>query len=96
VTITCTLASDHPRRWVLARIGEKLPRDVEDLTNGNPAGATPSPSGGGWTSPAQTVVLTLKDTYLKALALDKHQFSMTGVSLRGLTGFTTAELKVTT
>lgn len=96
ITATFTLVSAFPKAWVLTRISEPPPGANEDLTSGNLPGAVVSPQGGDWGASPLTVTLTLAAAYLSALGVGQHHFYMTGVSQRGLTGFTKVDLTVGT
>jgi hypothetical protein len=94
ITATFQLTGAFPGKWVLTRIGKPAPGTHEDLTSGNPAGVSVTPSGGGWGASPLTVTMTLTAAYMAALAQGVHQFYMTGVSQRGLSQNTKVELTV--
>ncbi len=86
LVVTFTLFSPFPMNWQLTLIkGTPAPGNV-DLTGGIP-GATVLPSGGTWNQPTLVVTLTLTAVFMSALGIGVHQFFMTGISKRGLSGF---------
>ncbi len=94
VVITFSLATDHPLKWILTLIDEKPPGQNIDLTNGIPGAVTVAPSGGTWSSPSTTVVVTLTPPFLTGLGIGKKDLFLTGVSHRGLSGHDSATIMV--
>jgi hypothetical protein len=94
VVITFSLAAQHPLKWVLTFIDETPPGQNIDLTNGLPGAVTVAPSGGQWTTPALTVVVTLTPAFLAGLGPGKKDLFLTGVSQRGLSGHDAATIMV--
>src|SRR5205085_9269956 len=92
IPITFTLSALFPLKWVLTLISDTTGQS-QDLTNGAP-GAVVVPSGGGWSSPVQPVVLTLTVPFLNTLASGAHHFYLTAVNQRGLFGVFAATLTV--
>jgi len=92
IAITFTLTAAFPLKWVLTLISDPTGQS-RDLSNGT-AGATVAPSGGSWSSPLQTVVLTLTVPFLSTLAPGAHHFYMTAVNQRGAFGLQVATLTV--
>lgn len=91
-SITFTLVSAHPLKWVLTLLNEPL-KSHKDLTNGDPPGLTVTPSSGGaWNNSPLTVTVMMTAAYMASLTPDKHHFYMTGVSRRGLSKFDEAVL----
>ena len=91
--ITFTLSGAFPLKWILTR--QSLTQGThEDLTKGLPSLADVLPSGGGWNTPFLTVTLTMTATYMAGLRSGTHEFYMTGVSQRGLSGYQKAVLAV--
>ncbi len=86
--VTFTLFSRYPRQWMLF-VADEFARKNVDVTDGIPAAVIPLPSGGAWTTPSLTVVVTLTPLFLNALAGGglKYHFFMTGVSQRGMNQF---------
>lgn len=93
IPITFTLTAAFPLKWVLRLLSDPT-KTSQDLTNGAP-GATVSPSGGDWSSPTLTIVLTLTVPFLSGLAPGTHRFYMTGANQRGNSGFNFAMLTIT-
>ena len=94
VVITFNLTSDHPLKWILTLIDETPPGQNIDLTNGLPGAVTVVPSGGQWTAPSTTVVVTLTPPFLAGLAQGKKDLFLAGVSQRGLSGHDAASIMV--
>lgn len=94
VVITFNLTADHPLKWVLTLIDETPPGKNIDLTNGIPGAVTVTPSGGTWSSPVETIVVTLTPPFLTALGIGKKDLFLTGVSRRGLSGHDSATIMV--
>lgn len=91
--ITFTLFSAFPLKWILTR--QSLTQGThEDLTHGRPSQADVTPSGGQWKSSSLTVSLKMTATYMASLDKGTHEFYMTGVSQRGLSGHQKAVLTV--
>ncbi len=85
--VTFTLFSTFPLQWMLFVVDEAVRANV-DLTNGFP-GILLAPSGGEWTTPSLTIVLTFTPPFLALLPPgNKYHFFMTGVSKRGVNHFT--------
>jgi hypothetical protein len=93
VVITFSLTTDHPLKWILTLINES-PGGSIDLTNGIPGAVTVAPSGGTWSSPSQTVVVTFTPPFLAGLGVGKKDLYLTGVSRRGLSGHDNATIVV--
>jgi hypothetical protein len=92
VLATFTLISDHPLRWILTLIKENEKTHV-DLTSTLPAGLTVTPEGGTWQVSPLKITLTMTATFMGTLTPGgKYRFYMTGVSRRGLSGYTNPEL----
>lgn len=95
VLATFTLISDHPLRWILTLIKEKEKTHV-DLTNSLPPGLTVTPAGGTWQVSPLKITLTMTATFMGSLTPGgNYRFYMTGVSRRGLSGYTNPELVLT-
>jgi hypothetical protein len=94
VIVNFTMTTDHPLRWILTLINESTHKGT-DLTNGAP-GATVQPSGGQWTTPIQTIEVTMQAPFIKALgpAPTRHHLFLTGVSQRGFSGHAEAIIDV--
>ena len=90
---TFTLSSAFPMQWVLTLING-VARVNLDVTKGLPPGLTVAPPGGKWGSPSLTVVITLTAPYMASLGIGTHDFYMTGVSKRGLSGYAMISLTV--
>jgi hypothetical protein len=89
VAVSFNLITDHPMKWILrliTAVGLNF-----DITSGFPT-ATITPSGGGWTSPSQSVSVTFPAVTVKAWGAGTSHLYMTGVSQRGLNG--SAEAKI--
>jgi len=93
VVITFTLTAQHPLKWILTLINEPLGQHM-DLTSGIPGSVTVTPSGGDWSTPVLTVVVTMVPTFVASLTPGKHDLYMTGVSKRGLSGNFSASIMV--
>jgi len=93
VVITFTLTADHPLKWILTFIDETAGQNI-DLTNGLPGAVMVAPSGGQWTAPSTTVVVTLTPPFLAGLPQGKKDLFLTGVSQRGLSGHKAASIVV--
>ena len=83
MTASFTLFSAFPLQWILTLISE-VPPSHSDITDGAPPTLVVAPAGGGWSTPALTVTITMNVAYLSGLGIGKHHFFMTGVSQRGL------------
>jgi len=94
VVITFNLATDHPLKWILTLIDEDPPGQNIDLTNGIPGAVTVVPSGGQWTAPSTTVVVTLMPPFLIGLGPKNKELFLAGVSRRGLSGHDKATIEV--
>jgi hypothetical protein len=84
VTVTFSMASDHPMRWILTLISEPQKQHF-DITNGW-VGASITPTGGDWTTPSLTVTILLPSPFVATLAPGKYHLFLTAVSKRGLNG----------
>lgn len=93
LNVTFTLFAAHPLKWLLTLINEPLKKNV-DLTRDLPPGLTVAPSGGVWDAPALVVTMTMTAAYMASLTPGTHRFYMTGVSQRGLSGFSEMILNV--
>ena len=93
VVITFSLTTDHPLKWILTLINES-PGGSFDLTNGIPGAVSVVPSGGTWSSPSQTVVVTFTPPFLGGLGVGSKELFLTGVSRRGLSGHDKATIVV--
>lgn len=91
---TFTLSAGFPLKWILTRVSEPPVSTHADLTSGEPPGAVVAPAGGGWSTPALTVMLTLSAAFMAALGVGRHHFYMTGVSRRGLSSWAETVLTV--
>jgi hypothetical protein len=88
ITVTFTLVSAHPMRWVLTQIDEPGPPPAsKDRTNSQPPGMTVIPAGGVWNISPLTITLTLTAVVMGSLLPGVHRFFLTGVSRRGLSSF---------
>ena len=94
LTVTFSLVSAFPMQWFLTLINEPL-KSHADMTNGLPPGLTIAPAGGGWNTSFLTITMTMTAAFMTSLTPGKHHFYMTGVSQRGLTGYTEVVLTVT-
>jgi hypothetical protein len=83
VTASFTLSSAFPLKWLLTLLSE-VPPSHSDITNGAPPNLVVAPAGGGWSTPALAVTMTMNAAYMSGLGIGKHHFFMTGVSQRGL------------
>lgn len=93
LAVTFTLSSAFPLKWLLTRLS--LAQGTHgDLTSGSPALADVTPSGGEWLTPFLSVTLKMTATYMAGLGIGMHEFYMTGVSQRGLSGNRKAVLTV--
>ena len=93
-TVTFTLSSDHPLKWILTLISDIKPKAKHvDLTYGAPD-LSLAPVGGSWDTTILVVTMIMSSTYMAALQMGTHDFFMTGVSQRGLFGFVKVELTV--
>jgi hypothetical protein len=92
VTITFTMASDHPLRWILTLISEPQQKNF-NITNGWP-GASITPIGGDWSTPILTVTVLLPSPFVATLAPGKYHLFLTAVSKRGLNGNAESVLEV--
>jgi hypothetical protein len=92
-SITFTLVSGHPLKWILTLLNEPL-KFHKDLTNGQPPDLTVTPSGGNWNKSPLTVTVFMNANYMKSLTKGNHHFYMTGVSQRGLSKFERVTLEV--
>ncbi len=92
--ITFTLSGAFPLQWILTRVSEPPLATTSDLTNGDPAGAMVTPSGGSWDTPSLVVTLTMSAAYLTSLGIGLHHFYMTAVSQRGLSSWREAVVTV--
>lgn len=91
VVFVFTLSAAFPMQWLLAHVSST---GAEDITSGGTPGPTVIPSGGAWSTPVLTVVVTLTSAYLNSLAPGLHYFYMTGVTKRGIAQTTAAILTV--
>lgn len=94
VVVTFNLTTDHPLKWILTLINELPPGQNIDLTNGIPGAVTVAPSGGQWSTPSLTVVVTFTPPFLAGLGLGTKDLFLTGVSQRGLSGHASATIVV--
>jgi hypothetical protein len=85
-SITFTLTSAHPLKWILTLLNKPL-KSHKDLTNGEPPGLTVTPLGGAWNNSPLTVTVTMTAAFMAGLTPGEHLFYMTGVSRRGLSTF---------
>jgi hypothetical protein len=92
VSVTLTLASAHPLRWVLIVLSES--GSSSDITDASSPGLTVSPKGGGWHGSPLAVTVTMTAAYMASLPHTRHHFFMTAVSQRGLAGSAEAVLLV--
>jgi hypothetical protein len=94
LVITFTLSSAFPLKWLLTRLS--LSQGTHgDLTYGLPSLADVMPPGGEWISPSLSVTLKMTATYMASrLGIGLHEFYMTGVNQRGLSGYQKAVLTV--
>ncbi len=93
VTVTFTLTSAHPLRWILTQIDE--PENVtSDRTNVQPSGMTVSPPGGQWNVSPLSINLTMTAAFMATLLPLDHRFFLTGVTQRGLSNFAEVVLTV--
>ncbi|MGB8768185.1 MAG: hypothetical protein WCC92_01115 [Candidatus Korobacteraceae bacterium] len=92
VVATFSMTTTYPMLWILTLLNTQLKVHL-DLTNGLP-GATVSPSGGDWSSPSLTIVVTMTPPFLAALQPGTHYLYLTGVSKRGLSGYAEAIVTV--
>jgi hypothetical protein len=93
LTINFNLTAAFPLRWVLSLISDPTGTS-QDLTSGAP-GVTVDPNLGAWSSPSQTVTLTLTLAFLTTLKPGAHHFYLTAANQRGASGFNLATLTVT-
>ncbi|PWT82054.1 MAG: hypothetical protein C5B44_02770 [Acidobacteria bacterium] len=93
VTVTFTLTSAHPLRWILTQIDEPENR-TSDRTNVQPPGMTVSPSGGVWNVSPLSINLTMTAAFMATLLPLDHRFFLTGVTKRGLSSFAEVVLTV--
>ena len=93
VLFNFTLTSEHPLKWILTLINETLGTHI-DLTNGA-VGATVTPSGGSWNSPTQNITVTLTPAFVAAQTPGITQLFLTGVSKRGLSGYSIGTINIT-
>jgi hypothetical protein len=91
-SITFTLLTAHPLKWMLTMIDKQAPAH-KDMTAGG-SGFSLSPSGGGWTTPSLSVKATMTTAFMAGLPNGKYEFYMIGVSRRGLSAFDVATLTV--
>jgi hypothetical protein len=93
-SVTFTLTSPHPMKWLLILVNEPEVSKV-DLTSTTPTGVTVSPLGGSWNSSPLAINMTLDPSFLQTLLVGEHFFYMTGVNQRGLSGTFVLLLSVT-
>ena len=64
--LTFILKSQHPKRWLLTMLSPTPPPST-DITNGVAPSILVTPSGGEWSDPVLSVVVTLQGVYLATL-----------------------------
>jgi hypothetical protein len=94
LTASFTLVSAFPMQWFLTLINEPLKSHI-NVTNGLPPGLMVAPTGGGWSISPLIITLAMNAAFMAALTPGTHRFYMTGVSQRGLAGYTKPELILT-
>jgi hypothetical protein len=95
-TVTFNLFSNFPLRWILTLINGGLTPGSSEITNGDPSfGLTVLPAGGEWNTTNFTVTMTMTATYMASLGIGTHDFFMTGINQRGLSGFNDPPVKLT-
>jgi len=98
VVITFSLSTTYPLQWMLTLITvpNASPKGTHfDLTNGIPGSVTVVPSGGRWSTPTLSIVVTLMPTFVASLTPGNHQLFLIGVSQRGVSGNDKAIIQVT-
>jgi hypothetical protein len=86
-TVTFTLTSAHPLKWILTLINEPGPAPGNvDLTTTTPPGVIITPLGGIWNTSPLDITMTLELAFLQTLLPGAHRFYMTGINQRGLSG----------
>jgi hypothetical protein len=94
--VTFNLFSNFPLQWILILIKAGPVPGSSDITNGDPsAGLTVLPAGGEWNTTNLTVTMTMTATYMASLGIGTHDFFMTGINQRGLSGFNDPPVKLT-
>ena len=93
-SVTFSLVSDHPMRWLLTQIDEPEGH-TNDRTDSQPTGMTITPGGGQWNVSPLNLALELTAGFMGTLAVGDHRFFLTGVSQRGLSNFAEVVLTVT-
>jgi len=92
-TLTFTLAAPFPLGWMLTLIN-RVAKTHLDVTNGVPPGLIVAPPGGAWTASTLTVTVTITAAFAVAQGVGTHEFYMTGVTKRGVSAYTSAQLVV--
>ena len=82
-TVTFTLTSAHPMKWMLMLVNEPGATQL-DLTNATPPGVTIDPLGGSWDVSPLQIEMTLELTFLNTLLVGEHRFYLTAINQRGL------------
>lgn len=95
LSVTFTLTSLHPLKWILTQIDEPE-QFTNERTSNQPTGMTVNPAGGVWNVSPLTITLTLTAAYMATLAPLDHRFFLSGVTQRGLSNFVEVVLTVTT
>lgn len=93
LTITFTLTSRFPSRWMLTLI---VPPGSSEITAAAPAGVSAQPSGGTWAISPLTVTVTLTAAYMMTLPTlpSKVSFVMVGINRRGRSAYAETVLGV--